>query len=297
MRVEPYLLVVFTAVVESASFAEAARRMGVSRSAVSQAFIRLEKDLDMSLAVRTTHSCILTLAGEELYARVAGPMGEITDAVIATTSKAGPSGSLRLLVSSAAARMLTGPLIAGFCKAYPDIRLDVTVSDAEMNLVTAGFDAGIRIGDDREEGLTALPIGGGLKMMAVASPRFLGKNGRPKHPRDLPRYACIGLKMLSGPPPYLWEFVDQGEALSVIVEPQIMTSDPRLMLRAALADSGIAFGFEKTFRAHIKSGELFSLLDDYMKPHPGFTLYYPTTRYMHPKLRAFLKHLPSSPAA
>lgn len=295
MRVEPYLLFVFVAVAESPTFAAAARRLGVSRSAVSQAFIRLEADLNMSLAIRTTHTCTLTVAGEELYARLAAPLHEIDDAVVASMDKQGPTGSLRLVISTAAGRMLTGPLITAFCKAYPGIQLDVTVSDTVVDLVDAGFDAGIRIGDVRDERMTTIPIGDELKMMVAASPRFLGKNGRPKHPRDLPRYRCIGLKMLSGSTPHQWDFEENGKALSVIIEPQIITSDPRLMLRATLADAGIAFGFEKTFKAHIRTGELFSLLEDFTRPHTGFTLYYPTSRYMQPKLRAFLKHLPTSP--
>lgn len=295
MRVEPYLLFVFVAVAENPTFAAAARRLGVSRSAVSQAFIRLEADLDMSLAVRTTHTCTLTPAGEELYARLVGPLSEINAAVNASMEKAGPSGTLRLLTSSAAARMLTGSLLAGFRKAYPGIKLEVTVSDTNLRLTEAGFDVGIRIGDVRGDGLTTFPIGGDLRLMAAATPRFLGKNGRPRHPRDLQHYALVGLNLLSGPTPYQWEFVDNGEALTVMVEPHIMTTDPRLMLRATLADAGIAFGFEKTFRAHIKTGELFSVLDDFMKPHMGFTLYYPSARYLDPKLRAFLKHMPTSP--
>lgn len=291
MRVDPNLLIVFLTVADRGSLTAAACQLDVTRSAVSQSLRRLEDQLGTALVVRTTRSARLTEAGERLRERLAGPFGEIGDALDALADPTEPTGLLRLAVASIAERILSGPLIAGFARSHPGIKIDVTVTDADIDIVELGFDAGVRLGEVVEQDMVAVPIGGEIRMMAVASPRYLAEHGCPEHPRDLPRFSCIGWRATPDTAPYRWEFDEGGQAFTVQVDPQITTNDPRFMLRSALADAGITFAFEETFKAHVDRGELVSILETYMDPFPGFFIYFPAKRHMAPKLRAFLDYL------
>lgn len=291
MRVDPNLLTVFLAVAERGNLSAAAEHLGVHRSAVSQSLRRLEDRLGTVLVTRTTRSARLTEAGEQLRDRLVGPFAEIDASLDAVASGTAPTGFLRLAVASICERIVSGPLVASFAERYPGIRIDVTVTDADLDIVADGFDAGVRLGEVVEQDMVAVPIGGEIRMMAVASPRYLAKHGCPEHPRDLPRFRCIGWRATPDTAPYRWEFDENGQAFSVEVAPQITTNDPRFMLRSALAGAGITFAFEETFRADVDRGELVSILEDYMEPFPGFFLYFPARRHMAPKLRAFIDHL------
>lgn len=292
MRVDPNLLTIFLAVAERGNLSAAAGHLGVHRSAVSQSLRRLEDRLGTVLVTRTTRSARLTEAGEQLRDRLVGPFAEIDASLDAVASGTAPTGFLRLAVASICERIVSGPLVASFAEAYPGIRIDVTVTDAaDLNIVADGFDAGVRLGEVVEQDMVAVPIGGEIRMMAVASPRYLAEHGCPEHPRDLPRFRCIGWRATPDTAPYRWEFDENGQAFVVEVSPQITTNDPRFMLRSALAGVGITFAFEETFKTHVDRGELVSILEDYMEPFPGFFLYFPARRHMALKLRAFIDHL------
>ena len=290
MRVDPNLLIAFLAVAERGSLSAAASQLDVTRSAISQSLRRLEDKLGTALVFRTTRSVRLTEAGDRLRRRLVDPFAEIDDALDAVVDAGEPTGMLRLAVASIAEQMLSGHLISSFAQAYPGIKIDVTVTDAVTDIVEAGFDAGVRLGEVIEQDMIAVPVGGDIRMMAVASPRFLAEHGRPDHPRDLPNFRCIGWRQTPKTAPYRWEFVENGEQFTVQVDPQITTNDPRFMLRSALADAGITFAFEETFRAQIDRGELVSILEQYLEPFAGFFLYFPARRHMAPKLRAFVDH-------
>ncbi|TCM00436.1 LysR family transcriptional regulator [Sphingomonas sp. PP-CC-3G-468] len=291
MRVDPNLLIVFLAVAERGSLSAAASHLDVTRSAVSQSLRRLEDRLGTALVVRTTRSARLTETGVRLRDRLSGPFFEINESLDTILGDATPTGFLRLAVASIAERILSGPLIASFAEAYPGIMIDVTVTDAVIDIVEHGFDAGVRLGEVVEQDMIAVPVGGEIREMAVAAPGFLAKYGCPEHPRDLTRFPCIGWRPSPDAAPYRWEFYEKGQIFSVQVDPQITTNDPRFMLRSALAGAGITFTTEETFQPYVDRGELVSILGDYLKPFPGFFLYFPARRHMAPKLRAFVDHV------
>lgn len=291
MRVDPNLLIVFLAVAERGNLSAAASHLGVHRSAVSQSLRRLEDRLGTVLVTRTTRSARLTEAGEQLRDRLAGPFAEIDASLETLASGAAPTGLLRLAVASICERVLSGPLIASFVEAHPGIRVDVTVTDADIDIVDLGFDAGVRLGEVIAQDMVAVPIGGEIRQMAVASPGYLEAHGCPEHPRDLPRFHCIGWRSSPDAAPYAWEFDEAGRSFSVQVDPWITSNDPRFMLRSALAGAGISFATEDTFRPHVERGALVSILEDYLDPFPGFFLYFPARRQMAPKLRAFVDHV------
>jgi len=290
MKFDLNLLPLFQAVAEEDNFSAAADRLGVTRSAVSQGVRRLEDSVGATLVTRTTRSVRLTEAGETLHLALSRPLAEILAALEQLAAEDQPRGLLRLAVTSIAEEFLSGPFLASFAEANPAVTIDVTVTDEEFDIVAAGFDAGVRLGEVIEQDMIAITVGGHQREAAVATPAYLAARGIPAHPRDLIHHRCIGWRRALNVAPHRWEFEENGVAFAVAVEPQITTNDLRLMLRSALCGAGITFAPRETFRPYVERGELVWLLEDFLPPFPGFYLYYPQRRNMAPKLRSLIEH-------
>ncbi|RMC64928.1 LysR family transcriptional regulator [Sinorhizobium meliloti] len=284
------LLPLFLAVAEEDNFRAAADRLGVTRSAVSQGMRRLEDAFGTTLVTRTTRSVRLTEAGERLREALSQPLSDIAAALDRVAGDE-PRGLLRIAVTSIAEQFLSGPLIASFAQAHPKVTIDVTVTDEEFDIVAAGFDAGVRLGEVIEQDMIAVPLTGDQRELAVAAPAYIAVHGTPAHPRELVHHRCIGWRRAPNVAPYRWEFEENGVPFDVAVEPQITTNDLRFMLRSALCGAGITFATEETFRPFVETGELVPLLQDFLPPFPGFFLYFPQRRNMAPKMRALIEHI------
>jgi len=292
MKPDLNALTVFALVAEERSFRAAADRLGVTRSAVSQTIQRLEEGLGIALVQRTTRSVSLTEAGERLHAEVAPAISDMRAALDGAQALRGqPRGLLRLAVSSIAEHFLSGPFLAAFTDANPEVQLDITVTDAEFDIVAAGFDAGVRLGEVIEQDMIAVPIAGDERQLAVCAPSFRDRFGVPSHPSELASFRCIGWRPAPKVTPYRWEFSEGDKAFSVAVAPEITTNDMALMIKLAIAGAGITFGMEASFRPAIARGELMPILEDYCRSFAGFYLYYPSRRNVAPKLRALVEHL------
>jgi len=290
-------LSVFIAVAEARSFRAAADRLGVTRSAVSQAVGGMEAGLGVALFNRTTRSVGLTEAGLQLYQATAPAMSDIVAALQTTADRMErPRGLLRLAVSSIAEEFLTGPLLAGFLAAFPEIRLDVSVTDAEYDIVAEGFDAGVRLGEVIEQDMVAVPVSADQRQLAVCAPAYLERAAAPLHPRDLVHHRCIGWRPAPGVAPYRWEFAEDGREFDVAVQPEVTTNDMALMIRLARGGAGITFGMEESFRPWLERGELVPLLEAYSPRFPGFYLYFSSRRLLPPKLRALVDFIRKRPA-
>ncbi|WKL19865.1 LysR family transcriptional regulator [Agrobacterium tumefaciens] len=294
MKIDLNLLPLFLAVAEEHNFRAAADRLGVTRSAVSQGMRRLEDALGTALVMRTTRSVRLTEAGEQLFEAVSRPLCDLGTALEDIATENAPRGLLRIAATSIAETFLSGQFIASFAAAYPGVTIDVTVTDEEFDIVAAGYDAGIRLGEVIEQDMIAIPLTREQREMVVASPAYLAAHGAPAHPRDLVHHRCIGWRPAPNVAPYRWEFEENGVPFDVAVEPQITTNDLRLMLRAALAGGGITFALEETFLPFVENGKLVPLLEDFLPPFPGFFVYFPQRRNMAPKMRALIKHVQDS---
>jgi DNA-binding transcriptional LysR family regulator len=285
-------LAVFALVAEEKSFRAAADRLGVTRSAVSQTIRRLEAGLGIALVLRTTRSVGLTEAGERLNAEVAPALAEMRAALERTPTPDGRArGRLRLAVSSIAEPFLSGPFLAGFAKAHPDVALDITVTDEEFDIVAEGYDAGVRLGEVIEQDMIAVPVAGDERQLAVCAPSYVRRFGVPKHPAELPKHVCIGWRPSPKAAPYRWEFAEDGKEFSVAVAPRFTTNDMALMIKLATAGAGITFGMEESFRALIAQRKLMPILEAYCPFFAGFYLYYPSRRNLAPKLRVLVDHL------
>lgn len=291
MQIDLNLIPIFRMVAREKSFTSAADRLGMGRSAVSQAVRRLEDLLGVMLLTRTTRSVSLTEAGEALLLRVAGPLAEAEGELELLRAAGRPAGTLRLAVSSIAQSFLQGPMLVDFARHHPEVTLDITVTDTDDGESDWPYDAGVRLRESIAPGMIALSVSAPQREVVVASPAYLARAGIPLHPRDLAQHRCIGWRARPDIAPHRWEFEEEGRAFSVAVSPAITTNDLQLMIRATLCDGGITFAPYETLHSHIESGALVSMLQPYLPAFSGFYLFYPQRENMPPKLRAFVDHV------
>jgi DNA-binding transcriptional LysR family regulator len=285
-------MAVFVAVAETKGFRAAGDRLGVSGSAVSQALRRLEERLGVALVQRTTRSVRLTEAGEQLYAAARPALDELRAAVAAVGELGGePRGTLRLHVSTAAESFLGGPLLAGFLAAHPHVRLDLVVSDARVDIVADGYDAGIQLGEVIDRDMIAVPVTGDIRLAVVGAPSYFARRPQPAHPRDLAEHECINWHPTPDAPPYRWEFTEDGRDFAVEVPARVLTNDPALNLRLARAGAGVTLAFEGRVRDDVARGALVRVLEGFCTPFPGYYLFYPQRRHASPALRALIEYL------
>ena len=282
-------LSVFATVAARRSFRAAARELALSPSAVSHAVASLEARLGTRLLARTTRSVAPTEAGQTLLAQLAPALGEIDAALLrAAESGAQPSGLVRITLPRSAIVPLFLPQLVAFAAAYPEITIELHADDEFIDIVAAGYDAGLRFGESLEADMVAVRFGPAKqRMVVVAAPALLARHGTPRHPRDLVEYPCLTLRFPGGRM-YLWELEKDGEAIEVAVKGPLILNDNRLILEAAVAGVGLGFVLEHTAQAALASGDVVSVLDDWFAPFPGFFLYYPSRRQMRPALRAFI---------
>ena len=286
-------LATFVAVARAGGFREAARAMGGSASALSEAVRRLETRLGVRLLNRTTRSLAPTEAGARLLDRLGPALGEVEAALdVVNHFRDSPAGTLRLNVPVVAARLILPAIVPPFLAAYPDIRLEVIAEDSFVDMLAAGCDAGIRYDERLEQDMIAVPIGPRRQCFATAAaPAYLDCHGRPAHPRDLLDHACLLGKFASGALTSPWEFERDGEVVKVDPSGPLIVrvgAATDLAVDAAVAGVGVIHLFEGWLQPHFDSGTLEPVLRDWWQPFSGPFLYYPGRRYLPAPLRAFV---------
>lgn len=281
----------FLAVARGGSFRAGARALGVTPSAISQAIRAIERRLGVVLFTRTTRSVGLTEAGQRFLER-AGPAFDelVAAAAIAQDLGSTPSGLLRLSVPRGVMPLLVQPLIGSFCRAYPDIELEIAASEANVDLAADGFDAGIRMGQFVDPDMTAIRLSGPFRMLIVAAPGYLTARGSPATPEALQQHACLRIRRSAGAiAPF--ELTVEGKPLEVTVRGPLIANDFPTLLGAARDGLGLAQLPEPMARDALHAGELAAVLPDLAPTMPGVFLYHPGRRQVLPKLRAFIDHV------
>ncbi|MFT2212317.1 LysR family transcriptional regulator [Rhizobium giardinii] len=286
----------FTAVARERSFRAAARKRGVSASSLSEALRRLEERLGVRLLNRTTRSVTLTEAGERLMERLSPALGEVVSALEQVNSlRDSATGTLRLNVATVVARAVLPEIAADFLKAYPGIMLEVSGDDSFIDVLAAGFDAGVRYGERLEKDMIAVPIGPRRqRFVTAASPAYLLAHGEPLHPREVLDHACIRHRFASGSMPS-WEFERGEETIRISPQARVTSDSLELEISAAIAGLGIIATFEEFLAPAISRGELVPILEDWAQDFPGPYLYYASRKHMPPPLRAFVDFLKTRP--
>jgi len=278
----------FVAVARTKNFRRAAIEQRVSVSSLSQRLRDMEERLGVRLMNRTTRSVALTEAGELLLARVGPAMSDVGDALDQVRGLRGvPSGRLRINAPPPAIDLVMAPMVAPFLKAYPRIELEIVSDSTFIDIVAAGFDAGVRYGEHLAQDMIAVSLGPSQRYAVVASPQYIAQHGRPKHPKDLLDHASIRIRFGSGAIPD-WEFEKAGRVVKVAPAGKLIANYPGLARRAALDGVGFWPTFDGYVREDIESGLLVSVLDDWCAPFPGPFLYYPSRRQSPPALAAFI---------
>lgn len=280
----------FVRAVETGGFTAAAREMNLTPSALSKLVTRLEDRLGARLLHRTTRRLQLTAEGEAFYAR-ARPILSAMDEAEAEVAQAGasPRGLLRLRCSSAFGMHQLPSAISRFLERYPEIEIDLTVSDQPPGPQDDGFDLAIRNGPLDESSMVARRICN-LERVICASPDYLKRHGRPQTPDDLQRHNCLWITSL--PALRRWPF-DTDEGIRVVhVSGNVAANNADTVLQLALAGVGIARLTDVIAGEAIRDGKLVPVLTDWHHVEP-VTLYatYPSNRNLSPKVRAMVEFL------
>ena len=284
----------FAAVARYRSFRGAATVRGASASTLSEAVRRLETRLGVRLLNRTTRSVTPTEAGVRLLERLVPALREVAAAVDAVNGfRDTLTGTLRLNVPTAVARLILAPIVEGFLKANPGITIEITTEDSFIDVLAAGFDAGIRYEERLEQDMIAVPIGPRLqRFAAAAAPGYLAAHGRPDHPKDLLGHACIRHRFASGVT-IAWEFERNGEIVRISPPGPLVATTIDLEISAAVAGLGVIKCFEGYLAPALASGALVPVLEDWWQSFSGPFLYYAGRRHIPAPLRAFIDFIKS----
>jgi DNA-binding transcriptional LysR family regulator len=283
----------FLSVARHRSFRRAAAELGVTPSAISQAVRALEARVGAALFIRTTRSVGLTEAGERFLSRAKPAFEELVVASeVARELGQRPAGLLRLTVPRAVVPILLEPLIASFCRAYPDIEVEIATSDELIDVAAKGFDAGIRLGQFIAADMVAVRLTPPFPFVVVASPDYLRRRQRPECIADLRKHACLRMRRSNGSIAP-WSFQNGNKVIEAVVSGPFIANDFPTMLGAAIEGLGLAQVPGPIAAGPVRAGKLVHVLESFASTAPGVFIYYPSRRQMLPKLRAFIDHVKS----
>ena len=287
-RSDLYALDSFAAIARHGNFRRAAIERGVSASTLSQTLRDLEARMGVRLLNRTTRSVALTDAGGALLRRLQPALLEIGEAVSeARSAQAEPQGPLRINAPEPAIELVLAPLICEFITRYPSVRLEVVAETGLVDIVAAGYDAGVRWGESLAQDMVAVSLGPPQRYVVVAAPALIERVGVPRHPRDLVDLPCLKVRFPSGASP-AWEFEKAGEGVRVTPGGPLLTNSISLLMRAAREGLGFVSTFDGYARDDLASGAVVEVLADWSETFPGPFLYYPSRRTLPSPLRAFV---------
>ena len=278
----------FARVVETGSFTKAADTLHMSKTSVTQLVQQLEARLRVRLLNRTTRKVNVTADGAAYYERVLGLLADLDDAETSLSGASSvPRGRLRVDVPSPLARMILVPALPAFHARYPEIQLDLGVSDRMVDIIDEKVDCVVRGGELTDQSLMARRIGD-LRLGVYAAPSYLERAGSPSHPRELEntQHRIVGFLGSRLGKPFAMHR-DQ-ESIKVQGRYVLSTDDGNSYLAAGLAGLGILWLPDYMAREHLASGELVALFEDWrLDPMPLY-LAFPPNRHVSAKLRVFI---------
>jgi DNA-binding transcriptional LysR family regulator len=280
----------FLAVAKHRSFSGAARELGVSRSAVSQAVQQLETQLKVVLLVRTTRSVSLTEAGRRLVENAGPAFGQVVSAFHAAAAQPGEAvGRVRLSVPRSAVPFVIVPVLPLFRERHPRIDVDIVVEDRLVDIVREGYDAGVRLIEIIERDMVQVRLTKAFRFVVVGTPRYLAKRRIPQRPEDLLHHECITFHSPTTGAPYAWEFERGRRTWRIPVRGGIVTNDGLLCASMAKLDLGLAYAPEPFVAEDLRRGKLETVIDAFAPKVAGYFLYYPNRAQRSGPLRLFVE--------
>jgi len=268
-------LVTFHAIVGEGSIVGAARKLEIASASVSQSLKSLELHLGLPLFTRTTRRIELTEAGRLLFEQTATALSEIDLAIesVADLSEL-PSGKVRITAPRFVYQLLLQPIYAEFCRRYPNIQLEVSISDKAENIIKEGHDLGIRFGDKIEEGMVARPLTPPVKDALFVSQDYAAEYGIPESPSQLNSHKLIQYRFIASNQLVPLKLNNQGQTVTVDMPIALICNDTDLIVDAALKGLGIGRIIEPVVKEHLNQKTLIPVLKAYWQPYPGLYLYF-----------------------
>lgn len=278
---------VFAKVVELKSFRAAALALGVPRSTVSVRVAQLEDRLGVRLLERTTRTLRLTHAGATYYRSITPALEALDTAARAIDDlNAQPSGPLKITTTIEGGQVILAPLLAEYMQRYPNVELQVELTDRRVDLLEEGFDLALRMGPLPDSSLIAKKLRAPGHLRVYASPAYLARHGEPKRPEALAKHAC--LIMTGQSDPAVWRFQVKKKPVAITVRTRASANSFVLLRELAIADQGLTRLPEYIATAAIAEGTLRCVLDAYRPPAMAWHAVYPSARHLSPKLRALV---------
>ena len=275
---------VFVAVVENGGFSSAARKLGVSKSAVSKRITQLEDRLGVRLLYRTTRRLSLTEAGEHYFTNAVRALAYASEAEDSVTQlQAIPQGRLRINTPMSFGRLHIAPLIPKFIELYPNVQVDLVMDDRVVDLVEGGFDIAIRGGDLPDSTLVARKLAPMCSVLC-ASPAYVGQHCMPRTPADLVEHNCLLFSYSASD----WTFLKQGVTETVRVTGTYQVNNSEALREALLQGVGIARVPTFVVGPDITEGRLVEVLGDYQMPAKTLYALFPKRQHLPAKVRVFI---------
>jgi DNA-binding transcriptional LysR family regulator len=280
----------FTQVVEEGSFAAAARKMNLGRSAVNKMVIALENQLKAQLLHRSTRKVTATPTGIAFYEKCVRILADIEEAELSVSQLHGePKGLLRINAPMTFGTMYLAPLVAEFMGKYPQLQVQLTLEDRFVEAIAEGYDMLIRIAQPTESSSLIAHHLFQTPHVLCASPTYLANRGIPTHPRELSGHNCLLYGYLNNGD--RWQFVDGTEAFNLAVTGTFCANNGEALATAAAAHLGIALLPQFIVQPHIISGELQVILSNYCPQQLTVSILYPVNRHLSTKVKLFTEFL------
>ena len=282
-------LAVFVALVRAGSFTAAAEQLGLTKAMVSQHLAKLERELGVTLLLRSTRRMSLTEAGTRFHADCVRLLADAEAAIERVGgNRDTPSGTLRLTTSTDYGMAVVAPALASFCQLHPQVQADLVIGDRINDLIAERFDLAIRVGWLRDSSMHATRLGS-FRQLVVAAPAYLSVHGTPRRPEDLAAHGWIAMSVLATP--LRWTFVgSSGNRRSVRMRQVAQANNAAAVRAMVLAGAGVAVLPDYLAEDDIRSGRLAALLAQYRLPQGGIHAVYPG-KQPPAKVRGFIEHL------
>ncbi len=284
-------ILIFITVAEMGSFTHAADSLGIQKGRVSTAVRKLEEDLGVRLLHRTTRSVQLTEDGRAFHARARDLLAEVDDLhSMFASDQVALRGRLRVDLPSELARTTIVPALPAFMATYPELELEMSSTDRQVDLVQEGFDCVLRLGPVGDETLIARPLGK-LRMINAASPTYLARHGVPQSLEDLKRqeHRVVHFSPMLGARPFGWEYPD-GDSYATLQLPGVLhVNNAQTYEAAALAGLGLIQAPRIGIGQYLESGALVEVLPDFRRQSLPESLVVAHRRNLSRRVRAFMK--------
>lgn len=277
----------FMAVVEQGSYTRAAESLGAHRPALSKGIRNLEKELGVQLLYRTTRRVSVTPAGEEFYERSLKILTDLSDTLDWFSPSRPPRGKLKIDMQTVLGHAIIIPRLPEFMERYPGLEISIATSDSLSDLVAAGIDCAVRLGDLEDSSLVARHIGE-VELASCAAPAYVKKHGLPSSLEGLKDHLAVNFMVAHRRQVMPWRFLAKGRAVAVKMRSGIIVDNAEALLYCALAGVGMVQALRPALQRYIDSGHLIEVLPEISAEPKQVSVLFPDRRNLSPNVRVFV---------